>query len=376
MCSHYFEAVRSTLEHNLNHRKNCGLYIHVPFCERKCGYCSFFSIANGTQYISLWLEAVEREASRYERVPLSTIYIGGGTPTVLTLQQWQKLIAIIHRHFDTSAIIEATSEANPNSITCEQVEFLRKNNFTRVSLGVQSLNDCELETLGRLHDSDTAVKAMKLVKSSGLNLNCDLIFAVPGQNLRTWDKSLRSVIEYADHVSCYQLTLEPDAPLFEKYGREDLNNFGYNFYRYAQYFLPRHGFSQYEISNFSPDGFECRHNMAYWNHSDVIALGPSAVSYVDGVRYSNPRTLSEYISGAPAVKEKLTQRERAVELAVLSLRTKWGVSRKNLLPEIEKAIAGMPADLFVITPERIALSPRGMRLGNYIWSEIMLYADR
>ena len=355
----------------MKHRKNYGLYVHVPFCERKCGYCSFFSIENGAQYVGQWLEALEREASRYGRVQLSTIYVGGGTPTVLTLAQWQELAAIIHRHFDTSAIIEATSEANPNSITPEHVEFLRENNFTRVSLGVQSLDDCELEILGRLHDSGTAINAMKLVKSSGLNLNCDLIFGIPEQNLRTWDRSLRSVIEYADHVSCYQLTLEPDAPMFEKYGSEDLNNYGYKFYRYAQYFLPKHGFIQYEISNFSPDGLECKHNMAYWNHSNVIALGPSAVSYIDGVRYSNPRTLDEYISGVPAVKEELPQRERAIELAILSLRTKWGVSRKNLLPEIEEAVSRMPSDLFVVTPERIALSPRGMRLGNYIWSEII-----
>ena len=359
----------------MEHKNNFGLYIHVPFCEKKCGYCSFYSITNGTQHTSSWLEALEREASRFGRLSLSTIYIGGGTPTVLTLSQWQELAAIIHRNFDTSALIEATSEANPNSITREHVEFFRENNFTRVSLGVQSLDNSELETLGRLHDSDAAINAMKLVKSYGLNLSCDLIFGIPGQTLRTWDRSLRSVIEYADHVSCYQLTLEPDAPLFAKYGGEDLNDFGYKFYRYAQYFLPRHGFSQYEISNFSREGFECRHNMSYWDHSNVIALGPSAVSYVDGVRYSNPRTLREYVSGVLPVKEKLTQRETEIELAVLSLRTKWGVSRKNLLPEIEEAVSGMPADLFVITPERIALSPRGMRLGNYIWSEIMLYAD-
>ncbi|MBQ3586107.1 MAG: hypothetical protein II964_05265, partial [Synergistaceae bacterium] len=122
-------------------------------------------------------------------------------------------------------------------------------------------------------------------------------------------------------------------------------------------------------------GHECRHNLAYWNHSDVIALGPSAVSYVDGVRYTNPRTLSEYIAGVAALREELSPRESAVELAILSLRTKFGVSRSELLPEIEEAISRMPPDLFVITPERISLSQRGMRLGNYIWSEILLYAE-
>ena len=358
-------------------RHSSSLYIHVPFCERKCGYCSFYSMA-GKHGVDLWLETLSREAQRYSkhgRVSLSTLYIGGGTPTVLTLNEWEKLTAIIRQNFDTSSLIEATCEANPNSLTSELLAFLKANKFTRISLGVQSMNDKELETLGRIHDSETARNAMTLVKSSGLNLNCDLIFGIPGQTLRTWDYSLRSVMEYANHVSCYQLTLEEDVPMWEKYGSEDLNNAGYKFYRYAQYLLPRHGFMQYEISNFAPSGYECKHNMAYWDHSDVIALGPSAVSYVDGVRYSNPRTLEEYIAGVEGTREKLSPRESAIELAILSLRTKWGVSRAGLLPEIEEAISRMPSDLFVITPERIALSPRGMRLGNSVWSEIMLYAD-
>lgn len=357
--------------------KNSGLYVHVPFCERKCGYCSFYSVTEKRD-VNSWLEAVKREAesySRHGRINLSTLYIGGGTPTVLTLSEWESLMSIIRANFSTSAITEATTEANPNSLTPEHVAFFRDNNFTRISLGVQSMNDTELLTLGRIHDSQSAENAMKLVKSSGLNLSCDLIFAVPGQTLRSWDYSLRCVIDYACHVSCYQLTLEPDSPMYSRYGGDDLNSAGYKFYRYAQYFLPRKNFTQYEISNFAIPGHECRHNSAYWNHSDVIALGPSAVSYVDGVRYTNPRTLREYSAGVEAVKEKLSPRESEIELAILSLRTKNGVSRKNLLPEIEKAVTEMPPDLFVITPERIALSPRGMRLGNSIWAEIMLYAE-
>ena len=294
---------------------------------------------------------------------------------MLTLTEWEALMSIIRENFGTSSIIEATSEANPNSLTPEHVAFFRENNFTRISLGVQSLHDSELSTLGRIHDSRSAKNAMALVKSSGLSLSCDLIFAIPGQTLRTWDYSLRCVMEYAGHISCYQLTLEPEVPMWEKWGSDDLNNAGYKFYRYAQYLLPRHGFTQYEISNFAPSGHECRHNLAYWNHSDVIALGPSAVSYVDGVRHANPRTLEEYISGAYGEDERLSPRESAIELAILSLRTKWGIARANILPEIEQAISRMPQDLFVVTPERIALSPRGMRLGNSVWSEIMLYAE-
>ena len=352
--------------------KNSGLYVHVPFCVKKCGYCSFYSMAGKSELIPSWLDALKREAAHYgARIPLRTLYIGGGTPTTLNITQLEQLMRIIRGNFDTSAIIEATCEANPNSLTTEHISFLKDNGFTRISLGVQSLIDSELQTLGRLHDSVQALRAMERVKSSGLELSCDLIFAIPGQTLRTWDYSLRHVMKYANHISCYQLTLEPDAPMWEKYGGDDLNGAGYKFYRYAQYILPRHDFVQYEVSNFAPPGHECKHNLSYWNHSDVIALGPSGVSYVDGVRYSNPPSLDEYISVIEPSTEELSPREREIELVILSLRTKYGISRAGLLPEIERVISDMPPDLFVITPERIALSPRGMRLGNSIWCELI-----
>ena len=140
--------------------KSSGLYIHVPFCERKCGYCSFYSVTE-KRGVNSWLEALKREAesySRHGRVSLSTLYIGGGTPTVLTLSEWESLMSIIRSNFGTSSITEATTEANPNSLTPEHVSFFRDNNFTRISLGVQSMNDSELETLGRIHDSRSAKK--------------------------------------------------------------------------------------------------------------------------------------------------------------------------------------------------------------------------
>lgn len=347
------------------------LYVHVPFCERKCGYCSFYSVKTDDGLISAWLEAVAREAEKYSGVSLRTLYIGGGTPSVLTLNQWQKLMGIIRKNFGLSDLTEATCEANPNSLTEEHISFLRDNNFSRISLGVQSMNDEELRTLGRIHDSSQAVIAMELVRDSGLNLSCDLIFAIPGQTLRSWNESLRSVMKYAGHISTYQLTLEPEVPLAEIYGNEELNTAGYKFYRYAQYMLPRNGFSQYEISSFARDGQECRHNIAYWHQENVIALGPSAVSYVDGVRTANPKTLGEYFADSALECERLNPHDKAVELAILSLRTKWGISRKDLLPELEAVIRNMPADLFVIDDEHIALTQKGMRLGNAIWCEMI-----
>ena len=356
-----------------------GLYVHVPFCERKCKYCSFYSVVNHESLIDSYLDALEAEAQRLESsLRLKTLYIGGGTPSVLSLSQWQKLMNIINAHFDTSALIEATTEANPNSLTSEHVSFWKDNNISRVSLGVQSMNDYELAVLGRIHNSRQALRAMELVSDSGMNLSCDLIFAIPGQTLRTWDNSLRTVMNYASHISAYQLTLEPDTPLYRELGNVDLNTQGYMFYRYAQYMLPRKSFIQYEISSFAEENHECIHNLSYWNHDNVIALGPSAVGYIDGIRYSNPRTLNEYFTAAMKnfpdeafSREELSPHELATELAVLSLRTRYGIKREDLLPEIERVLDSMPDDLFIKTPERISLSRRGMRLGNSIWCELI-----
>ena len=356
-----------------------GLYVHVPFCERKCKYCSFYSVANHESVIDSYLDALEIESRRLNaEFPLKTLYIGGGTPSVLNLSQWHKLISIINAHFDTSSLIEATTEANPNSITHEHISFWKDNNISRVSLGVQSMNDNELVTLGRIHDKTQALKAMELVKDSGLNLSCDLIFAIPGQTLRTWDNSLRTVMSYASHISAYQLTLEPDTPLAREFSNDELNSMGYALYRYAQYMLPRHNFIQYEISSFAEYNHECIHNLSYWNHDNIIALGPSAVGYTDGIRYSNPRTLNEYLTAAmnnfpddAFAHEKLSPHERDIELAVLSLRTRYGIKRKDLLPEIERVLDSMPDDLFIKTEDNISLSKKGMRLGNAIWSELI-----
>ena len=171
---------------------SCSLYIHVPFCEAKCGYCSFYSVRKDDAQISLWLSAVEHEAGKYSRQQVRTLYVGGGTPSVLTLPNWGKLMHTIREHFDLSSLTEATCEANPNSLTPELVDFLKAEGFTRISLGVQSLNDNELATLGRIHNSQQALHAMELVRDSGLALSCDLIFAIPGQTLRTWAESATS----------------------------------------------------------------------------------------------------------------------------------------------------------------------------------------
>lgn len=352
-----------------------GLYVHLPFCEKKCKYCSFYSIEDYHGKIDDYINALENEAKRYyrgEKIKIRTLYIGGGTPSVLNISQWQKLMNVLNKYFELDNLQEATTEANPNSISQEHVKFWKDNNFSRISLGIQSMNNNELKTLGRIHDNISALKAMELVKNSGLNLSCDLIFAIPGQTLRTWDNSLRQVMNFASHISTYQLTLEPESILAKELGDIDLNASRYYFYRYAQYFLPRKNFMQYEISNFAQENYECRHNILYWQNQNVLALGASAVSYIDGVRSKNPATLEKYLNNAEIECEKLPERERKIENIILSMRTAKGIEREKILPEIMSIIKSMPEDLFVFTEKNIALSKKGMRVGNSIWSEFIV----
>lgn len=368
------------------------LYIHVPFCAAKCGYCSFYSLPD-ISMIGAYVDALRKEANvwrkRLGRIPVRTIYVGGGTPSILPISMWRELIRIIESLCSFDSLEEATSEANPSSLSEELLLLLRDSFFTRISLGVQSLDDGELRRIGRIHDRAAALSAMEAAASSGLRLSADLIFGLPGQTLRSWRTSLKGVVNAgAQHISAYQLTLEPDTPM----GREmPILPDGYPFYRYAQWLLPKLGFEQYEISSFAPTGMECRHNMAYWRQENVLALGPAAWGYLDGVRYANPSDLSGYLDAAGsgfsepfARSETLNERERAVELAVLMLRTRDGIVRADfsahfgsaVMCEIDTILNSLPAHLFYRDAERVSLTQAGMRVGNAIWSEIYAGMER
>ncbi len=368
--------------------KSLSVYLHVPFCIGKCGYCSFYSKPPDEGEVERYLDALGEEIRRWRArlgaVSLRTLYIGGGTPSLLPLEAWKRLIALIEGIGDCGALEEATVEANPSSLSDALLDLWRSSFFTRVSLGVQSLDGGELRTLGRRHGGGDALRAMRQVVRSRLKLSVDLIFGIPGQTVRSWAASLRGVLEAgARHVSAYQLTLEPDTPMGR---RAPVLSDGYPLYRYAQWFLPRRGFLQYEISSFSPPNDECRHNLAYWRQENVLALGPSAWGYLEGRRYGNPEDLEAYLDAAgrgfpdpTAAGETLASRARGVEAAILALRTRWGIDKRNfaarwgasLLTEVESVLAGIPHRLVRADEDTLALSPSGMRVGNAIWTELM-----
>ena len=377
-----------------------GLYVHVPFCKAKCAYCDFYSIAlksstpdgllKSKLEINSWLDALELETKFWRglaggKLKINTLYIGGGTPSILDLSEWQRLIKIILSLCDLKFLSEASVEANPSSLILNKIKFWRENFITRVSLGVQSLNDKELKILGRIHDAKMALSALDLIINSSLNANADLIFAIPSQDLRSWSNSLKLIIKSgATHISAYNLTLEPDTPLGKIYSEQDLPD-GYKFYRYAQWLLAKKNFSQYEISNFALKNFECLHNKLYWQQENVLALGPAASGYIDGLRYKNPESLSEYYKNLNNFKnifasaEVLDLKDKAVECAILNLRTSEGINKINfinkfgedLFNKIKNILLGLPENLFYIDDERIALSAAGMRVGNAVWTELM-----
>ena len=337
----------------------------------------------------MWLDALEAEAAVWRarfggRVHLRTLYVGGGTPSLLPEAAWRRLLSIITDLADLSCLAEATVEANPSSLSRELLSLWRDGGVTRVSLGVQSLNDDELRSLGRLHNAAGALRAMELVLKAGFSLSADLIFGLPGQTLGAWDASLRGVLAAGvGHLSCYQLTLEPDTTMGRRApGLPD----GYPLYRYTQWFLPKKDFLQYEISSFAPQGAECRHNLAYWRQEDVLALGPAAWGYLGGLRYANPGTLEEYFAasrrgfqGVLEAGERLSRRGRAVEAAILLLRTRWGIDRADFVrrwgqgisSEVRDVLKKIPPHLVRMDAETAALTPEGMRVGNSIWAELM-----
>jgi len=364
------------------------LYIHVPFCERKCPYCAFESKVPSEGEIDLWLETLGKELKWWEKrigkPSLETCYIGGGTPTVITGPQWLRLADIIDSHFTFEPDAEVTVEANPNSLKADHLLFWRDWRVSRVSIGVQSFDDAELLQLGRLHSAAQAFEAISASLASGFSVNSDFMFGLPGQTFRNWARTLSQAVKSGiGHVSLYQLSLEPGTP-WESMPEQDLSD-GYLPYRWAQWYMPRKGYNQYEIANFAKEGHESRHNINYWEEGEYLGVGPGASGFLKGWRYKNISGITEYSrsldrgGSAIASGERLIGEKRASEAAVLALRMSKGIDRERFsckygISEEKKIVEKLslfPEDLYEISEKRISLSSKGMRVANRIWSELV-----
>ena len=359
--------------------KPVSLYIHVPFCLRKCHYCSFHSVIARPGDIEIWLndlnEQIKYLRSAIGKIALDTVYIGGGTPTVIDEDGWNEIERIFKDNFCFVPDIEFSVEANPETLKDFHIRIWKSIGVTRVSLGVQSLNDSELIFLGRGHTSGDAVAAIRKLKKD-FGVSADLIFGASGQSLRSWNSSIRALLdEGLKHMSLYQLTIEPETQL-AKYC--PILPDGYKFYRFAQWLLPKKGLRQYEISSFAKIGHECRHNLSYWYQKNVIALGAASSGYINGLRYTHVPCPASFKTERIET-EMLGSESSGLEAAILALRTVWGIDKKSfaekygeeLLGRIINELNKIPGRYLNFTGNSISLTSRGMRVANEIWSRLL-----
>jgi len=324
-----------------------GLYVHVPFCAGKCPYCDFYS-TDDAALIPSWINALEKEILHYENVlnNFDTLYLGGGTPSLLSLNDLEKLVEIVCNNFSFAPDTEMTIEANPGDLTPEKLKHFRALGFNRISLGVQSFDDDVLRMLKRRHTAKQAEKAVDDIRTAGFkNLSIDLMYAVPEQDDAGWIKTLEKALSFSpEHFSCYQLTLKEGTPFFERNAKGE---FTFKMEEEASFLLTsdlleENGYIHYEVSNFAKSkNLFSVHNLKYWQHMTYLGLGPSAHSFSDDMRWWNFSSVSKYIDalnqGNKPVeeKEKIGEKEKTLEQLFLGFRTKQGVAL-NLLKKYKK----------------------------------------
>jgi len=275
--------------------KMYGLYVHIPFCKKKCKYCDFTSIKYDTGLAGIYTRALIEEAQRYKGVSLATVFIGGGTPTTLTLENLADIFKSIYKNFDCQ-LSEITVEANPESLSKEKLQLLKSLGVTRLSIGVQSFSNEELASLGRVHNSRDFWVALENARQTGfMNINIDLIYGLAGQTLREWQNNLKSALcARTEHISIYPLTVEPDTDFFKSNVKTE-ENLQSDMYEWTLDFMENAGYEHYEISNWALPGYRSSHNMIYWQNGEYIGLGTAAASYLNGKRWKNECNVKEYI---------------------------------------------------------------------------------
>ena len=322
-----------------------GLYIHIPFCKVKCVYCDFYSITKKEEQIPLFTECLLKEIDSYKdytgKWTFDTIFFGGGTPSLHPAKYLEQILQKLHDTFNTSKVKEITLEANPGEASLEHLKDIRKLGVNRLSMGFQSFDDKILKVLGRLHKSKDCFKTFKNARKVGFdNINTDMIFNIPDLSVENWKKDLNKLLELKpEHISAYSLTVEPSTKLFNlvKNGRllMPLERIDIEQYLLTGDILSKHGYNHYEISNYSLNNKECKHNLHYWNLSPYLSFGPSAHSYNLSERWWNYRSLDKYINKISQNtlpvegKEKLDYRDKYNELILNGLRLSKGVSIQN-----------------------------------------------
>ena len=367
------------------------LYVHIPFCERKCEYCDFASIAGlkgDGDYVARLVREIRDLGAASCKGPLETIFFGGGTPGLLDPALTEQVCTAIRDTFDIAANMEMTLEANPSSVTGEKIERWQAMGFNRYSIGVQSLDNDVLRFLGRVHTATDAVRAVEKMRAGGVsNLSCDLIYAVPGLGDELWLDTVRRVLELQpDHISAYELTFEEGTPLFARMRRGQVRRVA-DEVAIAQHWLAvdalgAAGFAQYEVSNFAKPRRECRHNLVYWRNGYYFAAGVGAHGHLPltaaqdlafpggdaeavALRYWNTRKLSRYSSGDIRDGcEFVTARQHRQEALMVGLRLNAGLVVDDSILELAKPL--QREGLVMTNGGHISLTRRGQEVLNEI----------
>lgn len=357
--------------------KTVGIYIHVPFCGKKCSYCDFYSVCYTQQQTELYVEAVLRNIRHYGNrdILAETVYFGGGTPSLLSPKQIETILTCIRDSFTLAPDAEITMEANPATLTPEKLTAYRKAGIDRLSIGVQSMNNEELQFLGRLHTAERAEKAVLDAVNAGFeNISCDLMTALPHQ---TADDVIYSIERLTSlpisHVSAYMLKIEEGTPfdcesIISAMPDEDKSA---ELYMTMCQELENHGFMQYEVSNFAKEGYESRHNCRYWKCLDYIGIGPSAHSCYEGKRFAVPRDLNAFINSDIQPAEVTDESPCGFEeYSMLRLRLKEGLLLERV-PEhradIEKKLPSLlKAGYIEYDGNRVSLTRKGFLMSNSV----------
>ncbi len=362
-----------------------GIYIHVPFCLRRCGYCDFCSSVAGSGRIEEYVSALIKSISSYagRGIACDTVYLGGGTPSLLSASQMSDILLAVYKTFDVSSDAEVTAEANPGTVTLEKLRSYRDSGINRISFGIQSCKDNELYRLGRLHSFSQAEEAVNLARLAGIeNVSADIMLGIPEQTSATLAETVERVASLGvNHVSAYMLKIEEGTPFDCDVIRRSVadDDTAADMYLMTVEMLSQRGFEQYEISNFAKAGFESRHNLKYWNCEEYLGFGPSAHSYFGGKRFYVPEDISGFIDGsAPAYISEDDCPDKLEEYIMLGLRLCKGI----LLDKVSAlggdaeslkstAAAYERAGLLKISDRNIALTRRGFLVSNGIIGELL-----
>ncbi|MFL0195806.1 radical SAM family heme chaperone HemW [Clostridium sp. WILCCON 0269] len=376
----------------VNNNKPLSLYIHIPFCKKKCFYCDFPSYSGKEKLMVDYSEILAKDIEAVGNRKVNTIFIGGGTPTYLSLKAWYNIYNSIE-NLNKTENLEFTVEGNPGTFTEEKLRFFKNMGVNRLSIGLQAWQNSMLENLGRIHTLDDFLEGYEMARNLGFsNINIDLMFGLPEQTLEHWKNCLKNIVQISpEHISCYSLSIEKGTPFYNLYKENKLNlpseKEERQMYDFTLEFLSEKGYEQYEISNFCKKDRRCRHNLAYWNLNEYIGCGAAAHSYVCGYRYRNTESIEQYIQeGIKGEVLKLDKHKNSVcddmeEFMFMGLRKTNGISIIDFNNRFNRNIYSVYGDvinkyvhnkILILEDSRLYLNKRGIEVSNSVMCEFIL----